>query len=127
MPTPRAPKARLQATGSILKNPKLFAGRKEPKITPLGNPSPHLNAMQRTAWEAFKLEIPWLAESDRAILEGACVLRARAFSGDELSVPALTALRQYLSVLGATPADRTRIVVAEDGQDVSDPTAGYFQ
>lgn len=125
MPAPRVPRDKLMAKGSMIKNPKLFAGRTEPSVTPLGKPSPHLNAMQRTAWVAFQSEIPWLAESDRAIMEVACHVRAKLLEGMDMPMAALTVLRQCLSCMGATPADRSRIVV-RDEDEPADPAAEFF-
>jgi hypothetical protein len=91
---------------------------------PLGEPSPHLTPMQRAAWFSFAAEIPWLAESDRSILELACHVRGRLMAGEDLNAPLLTVLRQTLSAWGATPADRSRISAAKKPDD--DPASIFF-
>lgn len=127
MPTPRVPVEKLRAKGSHLKNPALFAAREEPKVVPLGPPSPYLKPMARVAWFAFVSELPWLAESDRAILELASHIRGRLMEGEDLGINYLTGLRQILSTLGATPADRSRVPAGEDPNRLVDPVEKFFQ
>jgi hypothetical protein len=79
---------------------------------------------QIAAWEAFQREIPWLAESDRTLLEIAVTIRARLMAGEEVGVQALNLLRQALGQMGGTPADRTRIETSEEISD--DPTDRFF-
>jgi hypothetical protein len=105
---PRKPLTSLKALGSVVKHPERFRSRTEPETVPLGPPSPHLNSNARVAWFSFVSELPWLAESDRAILEIACHVRGRLIAGDDVGAAYLTLLRQTLSALGATPADRSR-------------------
>jgi hypothetical protein len=121
---PRKPITSLKALGSVVKHPERYANRREPKVIPLGEPSPHLSANGRVAWFAFKSEVPWLAESDRAIMEVACHVRGRLIGGDDVGAAYLTLFRQTLSALGATPADRSRITTAEEPAD--DPLDGFF-
>jgi hypothetical protein len=111
-------------TGADLKNPARFCHRSDPPTVPLGMPSAWLTEGQVAAWKAFQREIPWLAESDRALVEIAATIRARLMAGEEVGVQALNLLRQAVAQMGGTPADRTRIETAED--DVDDPTAHYF-
>jgi hypothetical protein len=108
-----------------LKDPAKYADRREPKTAPLGEPSPYLTGRARAAWFSFAAELPWLAESDRSILEVACLVRGKLMNGDDLAANHLTVLRQCLSTLGATPADHSRITTAEE-QDADDPTAVFF-
>jgi hypothetical protein len=122
---PRKLLASLQAKGTILKDPAKYADRREPKTAPLGEPSPYLTGRARAAWFSFAAELPWLAESDRSTLEVACLVRGKLMNGDDLAANHLTVLRQCLSMLGATPADHSRITTAEE-QDADDPTAVFF-
>jgi hypothetical protein len=108
-----------------LKDPAKYADRREPKTAPLGEPSPYLTGRARAAWFSFAAELPWLAESDRSTLEVACLVRGKLMNGDDLAANHLTVLRQCLSMLGATPADHSRITTAEE-QDADDPTAVFF-
>ncbi|MNR97625.1 hypothetical protein D3C72_288090 [compost metagenome] len=77
-------------------------------------------------WEGFKLELPWLTEADRSVMEIASALRAQ-FKTDPMNmgVTKLNLLRLCLAQLGATPADRSKIGVG-DG-DEEDPDDTFFQ
>jgi hypothetical protein len=99
MPRPRQPLSKLKAMGRDIVNPRRFADRREPITVPLGEPSPHLTDMQATAWRSFQAEIPWLAESDRALLEMVCMIRGRMLAGEEVSVSMINLLRQCLTLL----------------------------
>lgn len=114
----RTPLAKAKLMGEAGKKPGRFAGRSEPKTKPLGRPSKWMvDENQLAAWKAFKQEIPWLGESDRTCLEGACVLRARLMKGEEVGVQALGQLRQYLNDMGATPTARSKIGAPEEDDD----------
>lgn len=121
---PRTPLAKAQATGQILKNPARFKNRKEPKSQPLGEPSDALDELEVKVWEAFKVEVPWLTEADRATVEAASMLRAKLWAGcrDEKVVGRLLSL---LGRMGATPADRSKIYAPKDDEE-SDPAESYF-
>jgi hypothetical protein len=112
----RTPLAKAEATGRTDVNPARFRDRKEPESRPLGEPSIHLDDLQKCVWEAFKREIPWLMESDRAAVEGACVLRARLWEGCP-ETKDIAQLRILLSTFGGTPADRSKIVWAQGEAD----------
>jgi hypothetical protein len=112
MPKPRQPLARAFITGDAIKNPKRYRGRSNPTVVPLGRPSPHLDATARLCFEAFKRELPWLAESDRALVECAADLRSVLLDG-YFCLQTINALRLCLSAMGATPGDRTKIAVPD--------------
>jgi hypothetical protein len=124
MPARRLPSAKAKATGANLKNPSRFRHRGDPPTARLGAPSAWMKEGQIAAWEAFQREIPWLAESDRTLLEIAAVIRARLMAGEDVGIQALNLLRQAVGQMGGTPADRTRIEMPEDDHD--DPAAKYF-
>jgi hypothetical protein len=63
-------------------------------------------------WYMFRDEIPWLTRADRAVLEVATRLRTRMMY-DNPTLQVMSLLRQCLSYLGATPADRGRISRAD--------------
>jgi hypothetical protein len=79
---------------------------------------------QKEAWAAFATELPWLNSSHRALLQVACVLRARLDADPDLGVSALQAYSAVLSKLGATPVDETKI--GGGGDDDEDPSDAYF-
>jgi hypothetical protein len=121
---PRQPIERARATGQINRNPKRFRDRSGPDTTvPLGEPSDHMDDIQVCVWDAFKREISWLMESDRAAMEAACALRAKLWLGIA-EAKDIAQLRILLSSFGATPADRTRIVSGAD-REPEDPMAKY--
>lgn len=127
MANPRTPLAKAKATGQTLKNAGRFKTRKEPpKQRPLGKASAGLTERQVEAWEAFRVELPWLMESDRTIVETASRLRADMWDSTEINIRAMTLLRQCLSLLGATPADRTRIYAPPEDEE-TDPAESYLQ
>jgi hypothetical protein len=124
MPARRLPSVKAKMTGADLKNPSRFLNRGDPPTARLGAPSAWMKEGQIAAWEAFQREIPWLAESDRTLLEIAVTIRARLIAGEEVGVQALNLLRQALGQMGGTPADRTRIEMPEEVID--DPTDRFF-
>lgn len=127
MPRARTPVAKAEATGAAAKNPQRHRARKEPAATKaLGNAPDWFDEMQASMWEGFKRELPWLTESDRAVVEIASALRAQ-FKLKPLDMGAnkLNLLRLCLAQLGATPADRSKIGVG-DG-DEKDPDDEFFQ
>jgi phage terminase small subunit len=113
----RTPLEKARITGRIAKNPGRFAMRKEPATTPLGAPSKWLTPAARAAWRMWAKEIPWLAESDRMVVEMASILRAKLMAGEDIGgVSGLKELRLLAGQLGATPADRSKIKVNDDGE-----------
>ncbi len=75
----------------------------------------------KRAFEAFKRELPWLTEGDRALVEVASSLRGRLIEDAAgVGVSALQALSAVLSKLGATPTDRSKISVPADEEEKDD-------
>ena len=114
MPNPRTPAAKAKATGADIKDPQRHANRAEPAGRPLGDVPDHLDAFGQKAWEGFKRELPWLMESDRAVMEVCAKVRGEILSGEDVGVTKLSMYQSMLSKLGATPADRTRISVSDE-------------
>lgn len=117
MVNPRTPAAKAEATGAAIKNPGRHAARKDPPGRPLGEPATFLDEFGRQAWEGFKRELPWLMESDRAVLEVCAQVRGLLLSGGDVGVTKLSMYQSMLSKLGATPADRTRISAPDDSDE----------
>jgi hypothetical protein len=125
MAKPRLPQAKAEASGAILKNAGRFEGRKAPKGTrPVGEPYKAMTEPQRDAWVEFKSELPWLNSSHRALLQLACVLRARLNTDPDMGINALSAYSSILSKLAATPVDETKVGVPDD--EDADPADKYF-
>lgn len=122
MPRPRTPLKKAKITGQATKHAEVFSKRKEPKSSLLGEPSLYMHEVKNSenqlkAWAAFKKEIPWLNESDRALVEIACNLRARMFTGEDVGVQAIAALRQCISSMGGTPSDLSRVSAPESNEE----------
>jgi hypothetical protein len=123
MARPRTPLAKAEATGRTIHDPQRFRERKEPSNAPLGEPSRTLQFNELDAWNAFKSELPWLTEGDRALVEQACMLRGRLWSGSR-DLKVMGRLTSILTQLGATPAARTKIHVPEDKE--ADPADEFL-
>lgn len=119
MAAPRLPAVKADVTGAADKNPQRHRERSEPQGRPLGDAPTFLDAHGVQAWEGFKRELPWLMESDRAVMEVCSQVRGLLLSGDDVGVTKLSMYQSMLSKLGATPADRTRVSVPEgdDGDE----------
>lgn len=124
MPRPLTPRLKAAMTGADKRNPKRFLGRTEPATVPLGGPSSWMQGKQNVAWQMFRDELPWLRESDRTIVEIASGIRGRMMDGEHVPYPALVLLRQCLGQMGATPADRSKVVNPDEPAE--EPTDTYF-
>ena len=126
MAPPRLPAAKAAATGAAVKNPGRFKGRNAPKRTrAVGEPFAKMTLEQREAWAAFCAELPWLTSAHRALLQVACVLRARLEADSDIGVNQLQTYSSVLSKLGATPADETKVMAPDEPEE--DPAEAYFQ
>jgi hypothetical protein len=123
MPRPRTPLAKAEATGRTIHDPQRYRDRKEPANKPLGEPSRTLKLNELEVWEAFKIELPWLTEGDRSLVEQACMLRARLWAGSR-DLKVMGRLTGILQQLGATPATRSKIHVPSD--DDADPADEFL-
>ncbi len=122
MSRPRQPTLRALVSGAAIKDPARFEARLGPhRLPPVGEPFAKMTEAERTAWEAFKIELPWLNRAHRAILRLACLCRVRIESGDDVGINRLQVYSAILSKLGATPADEARISPPEvEGEDEAD-------
>ncbi len=119
----RKPKAHAEITGAAMKNPKRYRGWADPAPTELGAPPNRLSEDERLAWDELATELPWLARSDRKLIEITVKLIARLRRNPEMGLNGLAQLRLCLQALGATPSDRSRIVEAPEPID---PEAARF-
>ncbi|WP_156348477.1 hypothetical protein [Sphingomonas sp. Leaf23] len=117
MAHPRTPAAKAKATGADQLHPGRHKGRSEPKSSALGKPSPFLDLSGQQAWEGFRRELPWLMESDRALVEIASSVRGRLLAGEDVGVTALSMLQSILSKLGGSPADRSKVALPDDEKE----------
>jgi hypothetical protein len=114
MANPRTPVAKAQATGADIKNPQRHRDRTDPGGRPLGDASSFLDEFGQQAWEGFKRELPWLMESDRALVEVASSVRGRLLAGADVGVTALSMLQSILSKMDGSPADRSKVSTPDD-------------
>jgi phage terminase small subunit len=127
MANPRTPLAKAIATGRTLKNPGRFKDRKEPaNLQPLGDPPRWLqdDPAALACWHAFRREISWLTEADGALVEIASILRAQLWHRT-WTLTGISALRQCLNEMGATPASRSKVAVRDTGGP-TDPADEFF-
>lgn len=125
MAKPRLPAAKAKVTGADVKNAGRFKDRKAPKRTrSLGEPYSNMTAEQGLAWELFRAELPWLNSSHRALLQVACVLRARLNADPGIGITALQTYSAILSKLAATPVDETKVGQPDDEDE--DPADKFF-
>lgn len=114
MANPRTPVAKARLTGASDKNPARHRNRKDPQSTPLGKPSTFLDRHGKSAWEGYRKELPWLMESDRSLVEIAASVRGRLLAGEDVGITALSMLQSILSKMGGSPADRSKVALADD-------------
>lgn len=124
MPMPRTPKAKATVSGQAAKNPQRFEPRTEPAASPIGLAPTWMTPAQSAVWSQFVREAPWLNSSHRALVEIAVTVRSRLIAGDDVGVQALNLLRQCLGMMGATPADASKVSVPDDAKE--DPEARFF-
>lgn len=128
---PRKPTALQVASGRDKQNPGRYRDRKKNEPTGLadvGDPPDYIQDTEqcyaRKAWREFAIELPWLTQSDRALLEAACLIRGDIMAAKVVvGVPRLTLLRGILQSLGATPADKSK-VMSGTGSDEGDNNGG---
>jgi hypothetical protein len=125
MARPRNPLAKAKTEGRDKVNAGRFKGRKEPKGNgPLGAPPKWLTDSEtikaKSAWLLFQNEIPWLTESHRMLVGMAANIQGRIMANQDVGVQAMNLLRQILGQMGATPADASKIAVADDDDEKDD-------
>lgn len=133
MARPRKPTALQEAAGRDKQNPGRYRDRKSNAPTGLdgvGDPPDYLQdsneCKARSAWLEFAVELPWLTQSDRAILEAACLIRGDVIARQAVGVPRLTLLRGILQSLGATPADKSKVMAGGSGDDKPEEQEDIF-
>lgn len=124
MPKPRLTPALARVTGADKRSPGRFKDRANPKVAALGEPPQRLSQPIKAAWLDLADDLPWLARSDRAMLE---LIARLVVMAQEPGAPVavLAQLRLALSSLAATPVDRSKVAVADDDSD--DPAERFFQ
>lgn len=105
------PQAVAEVTGAIGKNAGRFKDRATPKVRSLGPAPKSLSDAERALWDEFNADFPWLGRSDRQLVRNAVILQAQIDDSRAEGVPvaALAQMRLYLSSMGGTPVDRTKV------------------
>jgi hypothetical protein len=116
---------KVRATGRDIKDPLRYEKRAEPNTTPLGDPTNGMPFDECDIWYMFKNEIPWLMESDRSLMEIACLVRSQVLGKKNVGVQQLQLLRQILGQMGATPVDRSKIMAPGEAKE-EDPAEKFF-
>jgi len=125
MPRPRTPLAKAAVSGAALIHPERHSARTVSKrVRAIGEPYKTMTLEQRDAWSDFCDELPWLNSSHRALLQVACILRARLNADSEIGVNQLQTYSAILSKLAATPVDETKVNHGDDSDD--DPADAFF-
>ena len=119
---PRTPLAKALAEGRHLENPKRYRDRNEPACGPIGDAPANLNDLEAAAWERFRRKVHWLTEADEPLVENASRLQAKVWETG--SMQAITTLLRCLSLMGATPTDRTKVYVPP--ADSADPAEEFL-
>lgn len=123
MARPRLTTQQAAVTGADRKDPQRFKDRATPTVAPLGTPPERLSEAVKAAWIDLADDLPWLARSDRKMLELTAQLSVMAQEpGAPVSV--FAQLRLALGSLAATPVDRSKVAVADD--DDKDPLAEFI-
>ena len=126
MARPRTPTAVLELKGAFKKDPQRRQTREgEPEANgPIGTPPPNFDEELIAIWHELVGMVPAkvLATSDRWTVELACrmmqLLRKGAFRAAELNI-----LLTCLSRMGLTPADRSRIAVPQQKEEIDELAA----
>ena len=122
----RTPTEKAKLTGAAAKDPQRYRDRKEPNGGPrLGKPPAYFEKAHRDAWSRFIKELPWLVESDRAMVEITCLTRVIVETQPNVSAAILREHRQQLGSLGATPTARSNVAPPHDPDDDNDPWAAF--
>ena len=129
MPNPKTPLAKARLTGADKANPQRYRDRKEPATQgkPVGNPPAYMDKEAATAWRELARTLGWLEIEDRPAVESAAIaigqVRTLHKAGEVVTGALLSAMNTALGKLGASPADRSKVHVADD--DEADPFARF--
>lgn len=123
----KTPIEKAKLTGADRNHPERFRDRQDVDGGPaIGKPPAYFDAKARAAWARFKRELPWLVESDRAMVELASLTRALIEADPaQASAAMVKEHRQQLASLGATPVTRSNVAPPFKGNDDDDPFAAF--
>jgi phage terminase small subunit len=129
MGRPRKPTALLELNGTIAQRPARYAKQQrelEPQVDePVGNPPKYLTADEIKIWRELKKTVSWLTIVDRTNLECVCMLTAK-LRNRTIKTQEMSQLMAFLSKLGMTPADRSRIHMPTKPQAKTDDAFSFL-
>ena len=123
MPRNRIPSQIAFVTGADRLHPSRYANRHEPAVAPIGEPPEGLSDAEREAWLDLVADMPWLARSDRMMVD-LTVRLMMIVAQPQPPVSAIAQLRLCLSSLGATPVDRSKVQAPQELED--DPASEFL-
>jgi hypothetical protein len=114
MGRPRLPTKVLTMRGSFEKHPERKKAREgEPEVSRgIGDPPKQLNEAEQARWAEIRDWAPWLTIADRPLLEQTVRLWMLDRSGKATAADSKL-FQSNLTRLGMTPADRSRVKVAD--------------
>lgn len=116
MSRPRKPTKVLELNGAFERNPQRKKDREHepPPAGPLGDPPKHLDEALAARWREIQGWAPWLMETDQPLVESTCRLWMTIRNGVAKTAD-YTSLLGYLSKLGMTPVDRSKVQMPDVG------------
>lgn len=129
MPAVRKPTEVLERAGAFKINPSRGRARAdEPKPEgELGDPPDHLAKDVKVAWRYLAALLPAgvAKDMDRAAMEEMAMLRVICQSSRATAAERVL-YKNYLSLFGMTPADRSRVKIKPKSAEKSDPLAEFL-
>jgi hypothetical protein len=120
----RKPIETLELNGSFKKNPNRRPSGDQPKSnTPLGSAPSYFTKEEAACWrELGDMFFELLCQTDRWIVEAACLLMAKTRRREATSAET-GRLMGCISLMGGTPADRQRVTIPK--KDEANPFADF--
>jgi hypothetical protein len=129
MPQVRKTTQQLEISGTMLAHPEVKRARaREAKAdVPLGLPPKHLSADEKAMWHEilFNAARGTLLSSDRLTVEILAIIFAKFRRREKLLGSEWTRMGACLSLIGFTPADRSRVTAPDASPD--NPFAEFAQ
>lgn len=109
MGRPRKPTKVLELSGAFKKDPQRKRNQEPLPTGEVGGPPDYFNIGERKTWNELAGACFWATDSDRQIMEIACVLLYRFRT--ETGFAQFNHLLSSLSKLGLSPSDRAKVTV----------------
>lgn len=106
----KTPQALAKITGATEKHPERYGKNIYAKSAPLGDAPAFLSQKERNEWKRIAKEFPWLARSDRMLVEIVVRLLIR-IQEPGCPIGVYAQLRLCLAAMGGSPVDAGRVHV----------------